>query len=824
MKSVAVRETFIDFFKEKTHQFVRPSSVVPNNDPTLLFTNAGMNQFKRIFLGVDTPAHVRAVNAQPCIRVSGKHNDLEDVGRDTFHHTCFEMLGNWSFGDYYKKEAIRWAWELLTEAYGFNKQQLVATVFDDDDESAEYWRSETDILPNHIVRCGAADNFWEMGSVGPCGPCSEIHLDLSPESGGNPIQDPKTRGLTRRYMELWNLVFIQYNRSKDGELTPLPQCHVDTGAGLERLAAQLQGVGSNYAIDSFQHIIQGVESLVGVPYDDGQDAVFHRVISDHIRTICFALADQVIPSNEGRGYVIRRLIRRALRFASQAGIKKSFLYHLVPYVDESFDGHYPLIGQQNDRISGLIQSEEEQFLKTVESGLTLFHRVMIDLKSTNQTVIDGDTAFKLYDTYGFPLDLTQVLAEENNVTVDEDGFNHALDMQRKRSRASHSQASDIVTDGVVNSDRIEFVHHGIYTTQPGGGERWIPINKAQRFGLAQHHSGTHLLHAALRQVIGEHVNQAGSLVDINRLRFDFTHNTAISSDELAKLSMLVNHWIAAGVIITTSEQSLERAKEMGAIAMFGETYDDVVRVVKIGDITLDICGGNHVMNTNHLEVITIVSEGSVASGIRRIEAVVGTQRSQDVELNKRFNVIAKIQKQQSQLMQLNANHDYIKQLAGLSLDAVPIKELELWIHTLNAGIKDAKKQQLMSEKLALKSLVGELSPHAQPLRNADGVALFACLDNQTIPMLKDMSDQMIQAIGPALIVLVSGLNQSTQAVIKVSNELTQTINAVNMMHELTALTGGRGGGRSNLSQAGGLDATKVDDALNQLRSRYCMSQ
>ena len=432
MKSIDVRKGFIDFFKSKNHTFVNAAPVVPQNDPSLLFTNAGMNQFKPIFLGTEQATIKRAVNAQPCIRVSGKHNDLEDVGLDTYHHTSFEMLGNWSFGDYYKKEAIVWAWELLTEVYKLPKKNLLATVYEEDDEAFQLWLDSTDINPDHIVRCGKKDNFWEMGATGPCGPCSEIHLDCDP-SAGLPIQiDPDSGGLSQRYMELWNLVFIQFNREQDGRLSNLPQSHIDTGAGLERLTAQLQGVSSNYDTDCFQSLIKQIENELGLNYRQDRGGIPHRVISDHIRTVAFGISDNVIPSNEGRGYVLRRLIRRALQFASQAGKNDPFLYRLIQNVNDSFGGHYKNIEKRCDYIAEIVKSEEAQFLKTVSSGLSLFNTLVDDIKAANKNQLSGKMAFKLYDTYGFPFDLTQVMAKEKNIELDESGFNKELDEQRKQ--------------------------------------------------------------------------------------------------------------------------------------------------------------------------------------------------------------------------------------------------------------------------------------------------------------------------------------------------------------------------------------------------------
>lgn len=507
--SKAVRQTFIDFFKSKGHTSVRPAPIVPANDPSLLFTNAGMNQFKDVFLGQGTRDYTRAADSQPCIRVSGKHNDLEDVGRDTSHLTMFEMLGNWSFGDYYKKEAISWAWELLTGVFGIPKEKLYITVYESDDESESLWKEVTDVDPSHVYRFGDKDNFWEMGETGPCGPCSEIHIDLGEGFGCVGSTEPGAwcgvNGDGGRFLEVWNLVFIQYERQKDGRLEPLPNTHVDTGMGLERLCAYLQGTTSAYMTDLFQPIIKQIETLSGKVYTDTLDGMSHRVMADHIRTLVMGIADNVMPSNDGRGYVLRRLLRRALRYAQLIGFKEPVLYKLVDVVVDSFADYYPHVQERRDFITQVVKSEEQSFLRTLESGLVLFEELAADMAEQGRTQIGGAEAFKLYDTYGFPLDLTQVLATEKGLSVDMAGFDTHLNAQREKSRKASK------------------VHDASFTDVPKGGEARLVKTPEERINMARHHTGTHLIHEALRRVLGDHVFQAGSLVDIDHLRFDFTH-------------------------------------------------------------------------------------------------------------------------------------------------------------------------------------------------------------------------------------------------------------------------------------------------------------
>tara|TARA_Y100001935_G_scaffold255638_1_gene270344 strand:- start:3005 stop:5482 length:2478 start_codon:yes stop_codon:yes gene_type:complete len=821
MKSFQVRQAFIDFFKSKGHHEVVAAPVVPTNDPTLLFTNAGMNQFKPYFLGDEVPQSKRLVNSQPCIRVSGKHNDLEEVGIDTYHHTSFEMLGNWSFGDYYKKEAIMWAWELLTEVYQLPKNHLLATVYDDDDEAAELWRTCTDIHPEHIVRCGKKDNFWEMGATGPCGPCSEIHLDLTPDKGLPIERDLSTGGLSTRYMELWNLVFIQYDRQSDESLHPLPDRHIDTGAGLERLTAQLQGVTSNYDTDCFQTLIKHVGNELGMPYDQGEGGVPHRVISDHIRTVAFGISDNVLPSNEGRGYVLRRLIRRALRFASQAGKNEPFLHRLIPVVHDSLGGHYENIDKRSVYISELIKAEEVQFLRTVSSGLTLFKQELDKMNAAKEATMSGQVAFKLYDTYGFPLDLTQVMAKESHISVDEKGFEAALNAQRERSRAARSETLNDGKDETLEviGSFIGEVQHGVYVDQPGGGEARIPVNDAQRFAMAQHHTGTHLLHEGLRKVLGPQVQQAGSLVDVNRLRFDFSYGKAITEEELDKISSFVNDCIRDAHIVTITEAPIDEAKARGAHAMFGEKYGDTVRVVDISNISIELCGGNHVRTTKDLQVFKIISESAIAAGTRRIEALVGDERVERYNEERRALAYKEYRKRWLALSEKLAQPNVPNPLE----DTASMAEILEAQDVLIAVSKAAEKALRQSQKSTAGALFDDIIKSPIPLRSGYGVGVFHVLADQPVPVLRELADRAVNALGDCLVVLGSSINDKGHAIAKVSPSVMGSITAKELIDELTAITGGGGGGRDNMAQAGGLGTQKLDEAMAHMLEKYAQT-
>ena len=682
MKSSQIRESFISFFESKSHTRVPSAPVLPIGDKSLLFTNAGMNQFKAIFLNAEEPKDLRVANSQKCIRVSGKHNDLEEVGRDGFHHTFFEMLGNWSFGDYYKKEAIEWSWELFTEVWKLDKSKLWVTVFEEDDEAFELWKNQTDIDPNRIIRSGAKDNFWEMAETGPCGPCSEIHYYV----GNNPAdQQAEMVNNSSEYWELWNLVFIQFNRLKDGTMEDLPKKHVDTGAGLERICSVLQNKDSNYKTDLFSKTIEDLENFSNKKYQDFE--VSFNVICDHIRMLSFAIADGVIPSNDGRGYVVRRVLRRGSKFAMNLEIKEPILYKLVDSVVSTMSYHYPELKEKQEYIEKTILSEEQSFLRTLEKGVIQFEKIV---STTSGSEINGKDAFKLYDTYGFPLDLTQLMAKERKMTVDIDGFDVEMKNQKElaksgqkfemdnldlkwnlETKSSHSifvgYENESISSKIINhakngDDIIIILENTPFYSESGGqiGDAGIisnddfsaRVNDTQKNGdyvlhicsltngaigdnlsvdcmidvdrrnnIKINHTATHLLHQSLKDVLGDHVNQAGSLVHPEYLRFDITHPKKISFKELEDIELIVNQKIGEDITVETSIKSLEEAKKEGATALFGEKYEDEVRVVTMGRFSKELCGGTHVSSTGQINKFKIKHDKAISSGIRRINAI-----------------------------------------------------------------------------------------------------------------------------------------------------------------------------------------------------------
>ena len=699
-----IRNDFIDFFKARDHAFVPSAPVVPQDDPTLLFTNAGMNQFKSIFLGDNPKALRRAANSQKCMRVSGKHNDLEEVGRDHYHHTFFEMLGNWSFGDYYKKEAIGWGWELLTGVWKLPKDRLFATVHTSDDEAIAYWKSETDIAHDRIMKFGDKSNFWEMGETGPCGPCTEIHFDIGdPATRDATFADPiaGVNGENARYRELWNLVFMQYNRQKDGTLLPLKAKHVDTGMGFERVVAVLQGVDSNYHTDIFRPIIGELEKISGRAYEPGPAGTPFRVAADHIRSLVFAITDGAFPSNEGRGYVLRRLLRRAARFGRELGCTEPFLYRLVPTVIAVMGEAFPEIQQRRSYVEEVIRSEEERFGATVEQGIQKFNAMVDACAKRGATALPAPDVFALYDTYGFPADLTRLMAAEKGISVDEQEFSRLMDEQKARGReARKGDEAGLTPEGwtelapssgtafigyeqgeasvsvsrykVIESENGKPVYLLILDKTPfyaaSGGQvgdkgtltaasgktltiedtiKWndvvvhrgvseilfvkddfakplsASIESSQRDATRRNHSATHLLQAALRSVLGSHVQQSGSRVDPSGLRFDFTHFKAPTKEELAKAEHIVNEWVLQDLPVTTVIKDPETAKKEGATALFGEKYGDKVRVVSMGGVSKELCGGTHVSSTGQIGLFHITEESSISAGVRRIEAVTG---------------------------------------------------------------------------------------------------------------------------------------------------------------------------------------------------------
>jgi alanyl-tRNA synthetase len=846
MKSGEIRSSFIEYFEAKDHQFVRSSPVVPNDDPTLLFTNAGMNQFKPIFLDQTIPENSRAVNSQKCIRVSGKHNDLEEVGVDTFHHTFFEMLGNWSFGDYYKKEAIQWAWELFTDVWGLDKDRLWATVYEDDNEAFNLWTEVTDISPSRVLRCGKKDNFWEMGETGPCGPCSEIHYYV-----GDEPENQKASGVnvSHEYWELWNLVFIQNNRKEDGTIEDLPAKHVDTGAGLERIVAVLQGKNSNYDTDLFLPIIKKIESISGKDYLD--DPIPFRVIADHIRMLCFSIADGGLPSNDGRGYVIRRILRRAARFGRTIGLTDPFLFDLVQTVGEIMGETFSEVLKIQPHIEKVIQAEETSFNQTLDRGINHFDK-MIDTLDGKE--ISGSDAFKLYDTYGFPLDLTQLMARERELTVDEKGFNVAMAEQKKKAKEagkfkvgttttewvivsegkdsdflgyesleseskirryviqddqilvvldqtpfyaeSGGQVGDIGTisgDGIdlkvldVKKENNSFIHictgaidkTGTATCQVDGPRRQSTMNN---------HTAAHLFYKAIKTILGDHVNQAGSFVHPDYFRFDITHFEKITSDQIREIELKVNEQILLNTKLDVTIKSYDDAKTSGAEALFGEKYGDLVRVVRVGDYSLELCGGTHVKRTGDIGSFKITEESSLSSGVRRIVAVTGQKAVEEMQSN--ASVLQALQQ-------------------ILTIPRSGIKE------RVSGLIKEKKKlEKQLKQKSVNKSLDIDLMDDSVIVEGFQLIVKKISLNS--LDELKELGDQLFNKISKGIGVLFMVGKEKPSAVVVVSKDLNNTgIIAGALANEIGGFMGGGGGGKPHLATAGGKNNDDIDSAMEQ---------
>jgi len=861
MTSNEIRQQFLDFFVNKGHKLVPSAPVVPQGDPTLLFTNAGMNQFKDVFLGIGTRDYKRAVDTQKCIRVSGKHNDLEEVGYDTYHHTFFEMLGNWSFGDYYKKEAIQWAWELLTEVWKLPKERLWATVFRTDDEAYNIWKEVTDINPAHILRFDEKDNFWEMGETGPCGPCSEIHINLSDD-----YENPAWVNAGKpECIEIWNLVFIQYNRDENGILHELPAKHVDTGMGFERITAVLQGKKSNYDTDIFTPIINSIENLSGLKYNynlpaedksvEGQINIAMRVIADHIRTLTFAIADGAVPSNDGRGYVLRRLLRRASRYGRKINLKEPFLYKLVEVVVKNFSNVFPEIKENQSKIEKIIKAEEESFNLTLDRGIELFENLIGKLKEKNQKVIPGEEVFKLYDTYGFPVDLTNVMARENGFTIDENKFNQLMDEQKERARKSTKEKlsginviisstddfeilstnpteftgydelkSNAEVIGVKNENGKSFIilNKSPFYVESGGqisdtgniiindthlpvinllkinnqiihivenesgikinlGEKVIAsVDEKRRWDIMRNHSATHFLHKALREILGTHVQQSGSYVGPDRLRFDFSHFQKLTESELDAIESLINEKLRENLpLIHHRNVPFEEAKKMGALMFFGDKYGDKVNVVQFGNYTMEFCGGTHVKNSSQIGLLKIVSESSIASGIRRIEAVTG----------------AGVEK-------------FIKE------QETKIKHKEELYEKL---LEEKKKLEKELSELKFKEKLNEIDSIIKNSSDVNGIKIFkgkVTADN--MDELKLMGDELRNKIKSGIGLLISEIDGKVGIVCIVTDDLIKDkkISAGKIVGDVAKIVGGGGGGRPHLATAGGKDVSKIDEALN----------
>ena len=849
MKSQEIRNAFLEFFKNKDHKYVRSSPVVPIDDPTLLFTNAGMNQFKPIFLDQKQPDFIRAVNSQKCIRVSGKHNDLEEVGVDTFHHTFFEMLGNWSFGDYYKEDAIRWAWELFTEVWGLDKNRLWATVFHDDDEAFDLWPKVTDIDPSRVLKCGKKDNFWEMGETGPCGPCSEIHYYI----GDDPSeQTPDGVNQSDLYWELWNLVFIQNNRLEDGSLENLSAKHVDTGAGFERIVSVLQGTYNNYSTDLFKPLIKKTEEITGQLFEKNQ--VPFQVIADHIRMLSFSIADGGLPGNDGRGYVLRRILRRAARFGRNLHQNEPFIYKLVDTLGNIMGETFPEIIEKKSHIEKVIKAEESAFSDTLDRGLNHFEKLVLSLSNN---VISGEEAFRLYDTFGFPLDLTQLISREKGLSVDEKGFNDAMEKQRNRAKAAGKfvvESSSIKWKSLIEGDDSIFTGYDTLTelahicrysikdeqilivldktpfyAESGGqvgdcgtikgegidlivndvkkdGDSFIhyctgnleiskkievscEVDYDRRQNIRKNHTATHLMHKAMKVVLGDHVQQAGSLVSPDYLRFDVTHFEKINTDEITEIEKIVNSQILLNNSLQESTKNFNEAKKEGAIAMFGEKYGDEVRVVTISDFSKELCGGTHVIQTGDIGLFKIIEESALASGVRRIVALTGPKAIEYIQ--DQSKIINSIKSQLN--CEVNLLDERVNQVLTQN------KELE----------KKLKNQKKAGSTFNVAKLVEE----SKTIDNAKVIVHMT--DATSSEELKGLGDSLLSGLKNGVGVL-GAVGEKPMIVVVVSNNLIKDgLNASSIAKSIGKSMGGGGGGKPHLATAGGKDLDSLKTALNE---------
>jgi alanyl-tRNA synthetase len=851
MNSNTLRQTFLDFFNQHGHTIVPSSPLVPADDPTLLFTNAGMVQFKDCFLGKDLRSYTRATTSQRCVRAGGKHNDLENVGYTARHHTFFEMLGNFSFGDYFKEEAIKFAWTFLTGVLKLPAEKLWVTVYQDDDEAADIWLKQLKVSPERFSRCGEADNFWAMGDMGPCGPCSEIFYDHGPEIPGGPPGSPDAEG--DRYIEIWNLVFMQFDRGMDGTLTPLPKPSVDTGMGLERLSAVLQGVHNNYDIDLFRHLIAAISDLLETPTENVTSL---RVIADHIRSASFLITDGVMPSNEGRGYVLRRIIRRAVRHGHKLGLKDAFFHRLVPALAAEMGFAYPELIKAKAVVEKVLLHEEEQFAQTLEQGMKLLEQA---LENLTDNLIPGGVVFRLYDTYGFPPDLTADIARERNLSLDYAGFEQAMEKQRQQSQAASQfkqhkgeelllsgetqfigydcLTSDAIVTGLVRAgNRVEhlsekeegavildrtpfyaesggqvgdkgqlffeggvflvedtqkkgavFLHYG--TVQSGILTIDTPINAevdASRHAVMRNHTATHLLHAALRRVLGEHVIQKGSLVEADRLRFDFSHFSALTSAQLKEVEQLVNQQIRANLTCNTAFQSAEEAKKSGAMALFDEKYGDEVRVLYIGAFSMELCGGTHVAYTGQIGVFRILSETGIAAGVRRIEAITGEKAMEWLDT-------------QIAILQETAS------LLKTQPEETPAK-----LQQLLAQLRAQDKTLLQLKQQSMRTQLDSLMATA-------GDILVAQITDAEVEGLRYLAEQYKQKQETGVVLLATVIDGKVQLVGGVGKQRIDSMKAGELVAFAAEQLGGKGGGRPDLAQGSGADVEKLAQVLDSVR-------
>ena len=865
-----IRTRFLTYFADRGHTVVSSSGIIPKNDPTLMFTNAGMNQFKDCFLGLEKRGYTRACSSQKCVRAGGKHNDLENVGRTARHHTFFEMLGNFSFGDYFKKEAIAYAWEFLTEDLKLDKSRLYVSVYTDDDEAADIWHFQEGIPRDRIFRFGEKDNFWSMGDTGPCGPCTEIFYDQGPEVGcGKP--DCTVGCDCDRYMEIWNNVFMQFNRSADGTMTPLPKPSVDTGMGLERITAVMQGVGSNYDTDLLQGIIRHVERLSGKKYGaDEKDDVSMRVIADHSRAVTFLICDGALPSNEGRGYVLRRIMRRAARHAKMLGFAEPMLFHTVDAVRDMMGDSYPELLERETYIKKVVLAEEQRFAETLDRGLAILNDETATLRSAGKTVIPGDVLFKLYDTFGFPIDLTADIVEGEGFSIDEAGFEVCMERQREQARehwkgsgeagiaqvykelhnrglrsrfvgydemtvyapvtaivregvevesAMAGETIEVVTDttpfygdsggqkgdrGMISTGNAHLevvatsrpypdliVHHAVVRegTLATGDAADLKVELSSRGATARNHTATHLLQSALRQVLGDHVKQAGSLVAPDRLRFDFTHFSAMTDAEIRRVEELVNGFIMANDPVATTQMGINEAIEAGATALFDEKYGDTVRVVRVGDVSMELCGGTHVRASGDIGLFKIVTETGIAAGVRRIEALTGTGA---------LGLVQQMEDEQRAMAAL------LKAEGGNPLDRLEKvlarqRELQREIESLQGKLNAAASGDLLSQ-----------------VSEVNGVKLLAVqVQVEDIKALRDLSDTLKERIGEGVVCLGAAIGGKANLLVAVTKGLSVRFKAGDIIKQLAPIVGGSGGGKPELAQAGGSSPEKLDEALAQ---------
>ncbi|OJF67407.1 alanine--tRNA ligase [Alteromonas sp. V450] len=857
LSTADLRNKFLDYFKSHGHQTVASSSLVPADDPTLLFTNAGMNQFKDCFLGAEKRSYTRAVSSQRCVRAGGKHNDLENVGYTARHHTFFEMLGNFSFGDYFKKEAIEFAWNFLTKEIGLPKEKLLVTVYSEDDEAFDIWENHIGVPKEKIIRISTSDNFWSMGDTGPCGPCSEIFYDHGAHIWGGPPGTPEEDG--DRFIEIWNLVFMQFNKQADGTMEPLPKPSIDTGMGLERISAILQNVHSNYEIDLFQNLIKSAASIVGSEDLENKSL---RVIADHIRSCSFLICDGVMPSNEGRGYVLRRIIRRAVRHGYQLGANDIFFYKLVASLAKEMGEAYPELVDQLPVIEKVLRVEEEQFSKTLARGMAILNDTLETLEGDT---VPGDVVFKLYDTYGFPTDLTNDVAREHDLKIDEEGFEAAMQAQRARAQQASNFGADynsklaidhttsftgytdvegqanvveliadnafvekledgqegvVVLDstpfyaesggqagdkGVLRVPNGEFIvtdtqkmgnafaHKGVAKGSVSKGDTaTAAIDAANREAIKKNHSATHLLHAALREILGEHVTQKGSLVEAPRMRFDFSHFEAVTSEQLAVIERRVNQEIRANHTLATELMDLDEAKASGAMALFGEKYDEKVRVVTMGPFSVELCGGTHVTRTGDIGLFKITSEAGIASGVRRIEAVTGE------------HALEVVQGQQATLSSLSAllktdNQNVLDRVVSLQNQT---KELE---KALNSA-----KQKLASQQGA------DMLNSAKEINGVK--VLIANLEGVEAKSLRSMMDDIKNRIGEGIVVLGVANDAKVNLIAGVTKNLTGKVKAGELVNFVASQVGGKGGGRPDMAQAGGDKPENLGQALESVNA------